>query len=921
MKTKTIVVCGDLVWDTHIARLPWTGLGYYEPNPNTQLANRPGGAWYLRDMITAALVEGAKPEPGEENWEDELKKIIFSPAKAKHEDIESKNCPAGIARACSVWNWFEGVRKPAAAKLVKEGSVESIWHQWPEGEAEPGAWRITEFLGCQAARWEGAPAGPAIENEPENPQVLVIDDLGLGFAKHKDSWPRCLKNPPKSLESIIIKATPPFDTAIWDTLLTKGVAERVSVVISAAALRDFGVQLTKGLSWDHTIEEVQREFSTGGTGFAFRECRRVVVLFGRSGAAVFSRVARCPDEEKNPPAALQFERFSFDPSKLEGTWSEELDGATFGAASAMTAVLACHEMMPKSPSSHLSVSRGLAAARAVHRIGGGSDPAEMKVHAADERAFDFSARPEAAFKSAFPRELLDEPVLVAKDALPKPSLLTDVLGDGSDFLTVAAQDIVRLGRNRPLAAVPRLSCRKFFTVDREEVETLNMVRNLIQDYRQSKDTRPLSLAVFGAPGSGKSFAIEQLAEQLFGRSSAVLKFNLSQFRDVDDLHDAFHEVRDKSVKGQMPLVFWDEFDSKRDGELGWLKEFLAPMQDANFHARGKEHPFGRCIFIFAGGTSPTFQKFDRSADEKDKDFKTAKGPDFVSRLRGYVNIKGPNPLKEKGDEVHVIRRALILRLLIERHHPHIMHPETKKMGIDPKVLDAFLRVKEYRHGARSMEAIVSLCRLSRSHHLGPSELPPPEVVNLHVSDDFSAIVRDTTRFHLSPGDVERLAEIKHEQWRKEKEQKGFVHGEKRNDDSTPKTHPLMKDYRELSEGAKEGNRLPARLTVLRLDALGYRIAPKGRNSAKQDVEVTIEDLTKLAQSEHRRWMREKLLDGVAYGEKTEDGMGLHQDIRKFKDLQDCEQRLDHAIIRGILEFLKEKRLCLVRSPCGDSGIA
>ena len=38
-----------------------------------------------------------------------------------------------------------------------------------------------------------------------------------------------------------------------------------------------------------------------------------------------------------------------------------------------------------------------------------------------------------------------------------------------------------------------------------------------------------------------------------------------------------------------------------------------------------------------------------------------------------------------------------------------------------------------------MEAIVSLSRLHASRQFGPSELPPAEVAQLHVSSDFSHI--------------------------------------------------------------------------------------------------------------------------------------------------------------------------------------
>ena len=47
-----------------------------------------------------------------------------------------------------------------------------------------------------------------------------------------------------------------------------------------------------------------------------------------------------------------------------------------------------------------------------------------------------------------------------------------------------------------------------------------------------------------------------------GGKPALLEFNLSQFSDERDLIGAFHQVRDKRLEGSVPVVFWDEFDSK-----------------------------------------------------------------------------------------------------------------------------------------------------------------------------------------------------------------------------------------------------------------------------------------------------------------------------------------------------------------------
>jgi hypothetical protein len=136
-------------------------------------------------------------------------------------------------------------------------------------------------------------------------------------------------------------------------------------------------------------------------------------------------------------------------------------------------------------------------------------------------------------------------------------------------------------------------------------------------------------------------------------------------------------------------VFWDEFDT---AGLHWLGDFLAPMQDAEFFDVSHKHPFGKCIFVFAGGTHTSFDDFKKwcPADESapwtpsptqpwHQSFKDIKVPDFISRLRGFLNIKGPNPTPPSSpanpspthdecianDPAYVLRRALVLRSEID----------------------------------------------------------------------------------------------------------------------------------------------------------------------------------------------------------------------------------------------------------------
>jgi len=141
------------------------------------------------------------------------------------------------------------------------------------------------------------------------------------------------------------------------------------------------------------------------------------------------------------------------------------------------------------------------------------------------------------------------------------------------------------------------------TVDRKEIESLRAIRKFINNYcKDEGPTTPLNLGVFGPPGSEKSFLIIQIAKAALNiKDEDILVFNLSQFSEAADLSGAFHQVREKVLSGVTPLVFWNEFDSQN---YKWLQYLLAPMEDGIFQDGRRTVPIGKCIFVFAGATSP-----------------------------------------------------------------------------------------------------------------------------------------------------------------------------------------------------------------------------------------------------------------------------------------------------------------------------
>ena len=273
-------------------------------------------------------------------------------------------------------------------------------------------------------------------------------------------------------------------------------------------------------------------------------------------------------------------------------------------------------------------------------------------------------------------------------------------------LQSVARNYILKGDDSKLGCVPIRKFKGLKTIDRAEIESYHSIRNLMKEYlKRDNPGAPLCIGVFGPPEYGKSFGVVQLANSIDKKRIEKIEFNVSQFESNNDLIDAFHKVRDIVLEGKVPLVFFDEFDSSFEGnKLGLLKYFLAPMNDGEFKHGETMHPIGKSIFIFAGGTSDTFQEFAReeeidyklSDEEKTKidldrkQFRSAKGTDFISRLRGHVNVMGPNR-KDNKDTFYMIRRALFLRSMIERKAKNILN-DKKEANIDDSVLRALLKV-------------------------------------------------------------------------------------------------------------------------------------------------------------------------------------------------------------------------------------
>ena len=536
-------------------------------------------------------------------------------------------------------------------------------------------------------------------------------------------------------------------------------------------------------------------------------------------------------KEGTEEGAAQCQLF-FDPGVIEGMWEQEHPGGMMGYTSCLTASIVRQCIIaPGQPGMRQGMQRGLAAMRALHLEGYGS----AGVRASSARWL---------FQSLWSLQSSPRRVRTFTEIdVPDPSRSAHGTGEkvsGARFWTILesryaesldqlAQQIVREGAEAALHGVPLRQFGHLLTIDRQEIESFRSIRSLVGEYcRHSRQSKPLSIAVFGPPASGKSFGITEVASSLLPGQIKVLEFNLSQLAGPEELLNAFHQVRNVRLSGLIPFVFWDEFDTTLTGNsLSWLRYFLAPMQDGKFQHGQFIHPLGRSIFVFAGGTSARMEVFGQGLTSEA--FRAAKSTDFVSRLKGYVNILGPNPQTTVGpkggaDPYCIIRRAILLRSIFQRTASHLFEriEGKRRLHIYSVVLQAFLETREYKHGVRSLEAIIAMSALTGRNYFERSCLPTETQLNLHVDGtEFLALMQ---RIELETPLLESLAESLHlDVFCAPLLVQVYKYGFETND--ALQTHSSLKPYADLPENEKEYNRSFVRDIPNKLARLGYVMIP------------------------------------------------------------------------------------------------
>lgn len=607
-----------------------------------------------------------------------------------------------------------------------------MWSAYPRTQSDDTqVWRLDRGFGYVESDFRNDYSKLQSEGSTiDDIYVLVLDDNdfhrgALTADAVRAFWPEIGEDCPVPDHIVLRAGSNLKGTPRWEKL-SSTYKDRLTVVIPLTALRKWGATVAPARSWDCTLAETWYELAHNPLLSSLWACHRIVVHFGAAGAAVFERGAR--------PVCV------YDPLNLEGmleaTWPGDFPGysAIYTTAVVIDIIRQSEGLLVE------LLTRAVGAVRENHICGGGlvgQDVQESWQHLIDLVAANL--RGERAQVEGIHSVTLGMTVPNTPDAASVN--LVSLITEDVNYDSIANQ-VVLEGPEKGLAQFPRLRFGQYWSVDREEIERLNSLRTVLQEFARAPDSAvPLSIAVFGPPGSGKSFSVKEVSTAVFGKKNPFLTFNLSELSE-DELPAAFHQVRDERLRGHVPVVFWDEFDT---GGLKWLRHFLAPMNDAEFWEAGRMHPVGKSVFVFAGSMAATFLAFRETiVSNTDKYPITLKATDFISRLGGFFDVKGPGVMSGGvEDGISRIRRALLLRSTLEQLYPHFIEREggTLRARVDPSVIAGFLGVKQYLHGARSLRAILAMSALRGRQEFSPSMLPPSDQLALHASGDFLEIVR------------------------------------------------------------------------------------------------------------------------------------------------------------------------------------
>jgi len=845
MATKKILITGDYVIDHHILKGNKS-----EAFGNKNAENKTIGTLFKNTAGGARLTFDLFADFQKKNSQN--KKENFIKCSCDLKEINEIQLSQGTIND-SYLRWFiEEVKSDNKASLCL---------------------KLVETLGFGSQKSEIKPIDfySFAKNNTKDYNTIVIDEAAINFRDYNKLWPDFSK-----ADKIILKTTYPLCTGLlWDELVKH--REKLITIVNHTQIKHYNIKVSSNISWEQTALDIVYGIHQNKTLQNLLKSGELIILIGTAGAI---HIKSNEKQENNEY------RLIFDPQNMENEW-EEINSNnivnTIGLGSSFLAGYLAASYMLKGLKPHECIKIGL------------NTMTSAMVNGIFSLSKDFNISINTDLVKAISEKICNRNYSSAFIPSPAWKKGLDYIHNQEWTILENNYDNYKSGYVQkkdlfPLAFslvknevtnikyAPLLSFGKVNTLDRFEIENIRNIRKQVDFYDKFENgKKPLNIAVFGPPGAGKSFIVKEMANNMFkGKKTkpVFLTFNLSQFKDETELPGAFHTIRDEVLRGNLPIVFWDEFDSDN---YKWLKSLIAPMQDGEFQEGKEIHPIGKSIFVFAGGMTYTMDHFNENMEKEDLINK--KGPDFLSRINCSLNVFGPNPkphyengkwIKEgdKKDICYSIRRALFIL--------QILSSDNKKINIEDQLLRALVEVSNYKNGSRGLDRLLKNLAIHKDRKIELSDLPSKEILKMNVNYD-SFMENLENEELLRNIDYEKIAIAIHNSWLNFK----------------VKDSAYFETYEDLNYDGRMVNISAARRigdiieTTNKFEIISVQeLKSKQLKDAKVEFDEFLkntDELDKLAEKEHNAWMKEREDAKWNLGERS-DYLKFHPCMVSFNEL-------------------------------------
>jgi hypothetical protein len=281
---------------------------------------------------------------------------------------------------------------------------------------------------------------------------------------------------------------------------------------------------------------------------------------------------------------------------------------------------------------------------------------------------------------------------------------------------------------------------------------------------------------------------------------------------------------------------------------------------------------------------------------------------------------------------------MVLRSLLRGKAPHLFD-STGEAHVDPIVLDTLLFRARYKHGLRSMEAILDMSLLSECKgEFEQAALPPKSQLKLHVdlidpspaaaagtpptagrppappagpaqtppdfvpADADALALATVEEADFDPEAAEKIARQIHERYR----QKHLPH--------LSPNDPARRDWEELPEDFRSSNITQAAHIPVKLRRIGYYYEPADgvvTDNPNFDEDTEVETL---AEMEHDRWVEEKKRQGWQHGPHRDPGAKLNPLLDSWDKLPESIREMNRQMVREIPELMGAAGFRIYRRP-------